>query len=101
MSCGTRSMLLSGIVAWDVAARASGGHPGRRLQVDRFQYVEHSPCPNVGLTRCTVDLAHIRAEPVWLRKEARSTKPILCPPWAGWQNCTGAAGETQRATIWA
>ena len=93
------------VVVWHhclASCRAcSGGHPGCRIQVDRLQYAEHLPCPNAGLARCAVALAHIRAEPVWLRKEARLTKPILCPPWAGWQNCTGADGEIQCAMIWA
>jgi hypothetical protein len=56
MRCGTRRMLLSGIIVWHIDARASVGYPGCRTQVDRLQYAEHSPCPYVGLTRCTVDL---------------------------------------------
>ena len=59
-------------------ARASGGHPGGRIQVGRVPYVE-------------VDLAHIRAEPVLSRSEARLTKPILCP--------LGQAGRTVRGLL--
>ena len=41
----------------------------RILDVDK-RYVRETS-PNVGLARCMVALAHIRAEPVWLRQEAR------------------------------
>ena len=71
----------------------------RILDVDK-RYVRETS-PNVGLARCMVALAHIRAEPVWLRQEARLTKTILFPLWAGWMNFAGAAVELQCAKIWA